>query len=323
MSVLDEAPAVTAIAVPREAAEPTVTRPGSDRAAPQNLRGALWVFGSAFFFVISVSLVKFLGKDMPAPMQAFFRQLTSLAVLMPWILRNPIATFRTNRVGLLLSRSMATSTSMVLGFLSYQLLPLAEANALSFSRVLWMVPLAVLLLRERIPAVRLLATLGGFAGVLLVLNPGNGAHVALWPALAGLGSAFLMAFSLTGVKALSRDHGQLSLLSWSAVLGCLFTLPIALVTGWRMPGLHDALLLLVMGTAGTATQFCYIRGLTLGDATVVVPVDYSRIILSALFGAVFFNELPPPTTWAGVAVIVATTLFITWHAGRSRAATAA
>jgi drug/metabolite transporter (DMT)-like permease len=284
-----------------------------------NVGGALWIFASACCFVVSVSLVKYLGRDVPPAMQVFIRQVIALIVLLPWILRNPVGTFRTRRPGLLFSRSMATSTSMVLAYYSYQRLPLAEANALSFSRVLWMVPLAIFVLGERVPTARLVATLGGFAGVLIVLSPGGGEQLPLWPAAAGLFAAFLLAFSLTGVKSLTRDHGQLSLLAWAAVLGTLFTLPMALLTGWVTPGPRDALLLMVMGAASTATQFCYIRGLTLGDSSVVAPVDYSRIVLSAAFGAIFFGEIPSAATWTGVAVIVGTTLFITWHASRRAA----
>lgn len=284
--------------------------------AAQNARGALWVLVSAVFFVCSISLVKFMGKDVPLGMQVFIRQSVCLVVLLPWILRDPVGTFRTRQPGLFLSRGFATSMSMVLAYYSYQGLPLAEANALSFSRVLWMVPLAMLLLGERVPVPRLLATLVGFGGVLLVLNPGAGEAMAFWPAVAGLTAAVVLAFSLTGVKALSRNHGQLSLLAWAAVMGVGTTLPVALAD-WRMPGLYDGALLLIMGAVGTAAQFCYIRGLSLGDTTVVAPVDYTRIILSAAFGAIFFGELPPASTWAGVAVIVATTLFISWHSHRA------
>lgn len=281
-----------------------------------NVRGALWVFASAFAFVVSVSLVKFLGRNLPPTLPALAHHVASLAVLLPWIVRNPVATFRTSRPGLIVGRSLATSLSMLLAFFAYQRLPLAEANALSFSRVLWLALLAVLFLGERLPPRRLLATLAGFGGVLIVLNPSGGAHVPMLPAAAGLCAALMLAASLTGVKSLTRDHGQVTLLAWSGLLGIVFTLPFALAN-WRTPSLHDALLLAVMGLSGAATQFCYVRGLAWGDATVVAPVDYSRIILSAGFGALFFSEQPPVSTLVGVAIIVGSTLYITWHASRA------
>lgn len=293
----------------------TIARVALPASAADNLRGALLMLLSTVFFVIAMSLVKFLGQDLPVAMQVFARSVFFLLVLLPWILRDPVAAFRTQQPGLFLSRGLATTGSNLLAYYSYQQLPLAEANALSFSRALWLVPLAVVMLGERVRLPRLLATVAGFGGVLLVLDPGGGPALEHLPAAAGLGGAMLLAFSTTGIKALSRNHGQLALLAWAAVLGVLFTLPAAIPV-WQLPNAHDALLLLAMSAAAVCSQFFAIRGLTLGDATVVAPVDYVRIITSALFGWVFFHEVPPPTTWAGAAVIIASTLYITWHASR-------
>ena len=284
---------------------------------PRNVVGGLWVLASAGCFVVSMSLVKFLGNDLPAPMQAFVRQAFGLVILLPWILHNPLGAFRTTRPGLFLSRGLATSASMVISYYSYQELPLAEANALSFTRTLWVVPLAMVMLGEWVPRARLLATVVGFGGVLLILNPGAHQAIPFRPAAAGLVSAMLLAFSLTGIKVLARTHGQLPLMAWAAVLGTLFTLPTA-VLSWRMPDAHDCVLLGVMSLAGISSQYCYTRGLAVAEATVIAPIDYSRIAFSVAIGFVVFREVPPLATWAGVAVIVGTTLFITWHAGRSR-----
>lgn len=282
-----------------------------------NLRGALWVLLSALAFSVSMALVKFMGEGYPPPMQVFIRQLIGLLVLVPFILRDPVQAFATNRLGLFVVRAIATSLSMMLAFASYQQLPLAEANALSFTRTLWMVPLAILMLGERVGMLRFLATLAGFGGVLLVIQPKGSEGVALLPALYGLAAAMLLAFSVTGIKALSRSHGQLQLLSWAGVFGVLFALPAAIPV-WRLPSVHDGLLLLAMGVTGAIAQFCYIRGLSMGDATVLAPVDYSRIIMTSLLGLVIFHELPPSTTWLGVAIIVGGAVLITWHSQRYR-----
>ncbi|CAN5283046.1 DMT family transporter [soil metagenome] len=280
-----------------------------------NVRGALWILLSALTFSVSMALVKFMGTNYPPQMQVFVRQLVGLIVILPWIVRDPVHAFATQKLGLFVARGMATSLSMTLAFFSYQQLPLAESNALSFTRTLWMVPLAILMLGEKVGMLRFLATLAGFGGVLMVLRPTGSQGVALLPALYGLGAAMLLAFSVTGIKALSRSHGQVQLLSWAAVFGVLFTLPAAIPV-WRIPSLHDGLLLFVMGATGAATQFCYIRGLSMGDATVVAPVDYSRIIMTSLLGLVFFHEVPPPSTWIGVAIIVGAAVLITWHSQR-------
>ena len=282
-----------------------------------NAGGALWMLGSALSFTISMSLVKFLGADYPAVMQGFVRQLIGFVALLPFILPNPRAVFATSHLGLIVARGASASIAIILGYYSYQKLPLAEANALSFSRALWLVPLAILFLGERIGRPRLIATLVGFGGVVVVLRPTSPGSFLGIAAFCGLASAVLIALSVTGLKALTRSHGSLSMLAWAALLGTLFTFPAA-IPEWRLPGVRDGLLLLVMGLTGVISQFCYIRGLAMGDATVLAPIDYSRIIFTALFGAVAFGERPSASTWIGVAIIVGSALFITWTAGRYR-----
>ena len=274
------------------------------------------MLGSAVCFTISMSLVKFLGAAYPAALQAFVRQLISFLALLPFILPNPRAVFATSHPGLMLARGVATSSAIILSYYSYQRLPLAEANALSFSRTLWLVPLAILFLGERIGRSRFIATLVGSGGVIIVLRPTSPESFLGVAALCGLLSAVLFAGAVTGIKALTRSHGALSVLAWTALLGTLFTLPAA-IPHWRLPDLRDGLLLLAMGLAGVVSQFCYIRGMAVGEATVLAPIDYSRVIFAALFGAIAFGERPPATTWLGVCIIIGSALFITWQSRRA------
>lgn len=283
-----------------------------------NIRGGLWILGSAFAFTLSMTLVKLMGPGYPSAMQAFVRQFVGLLVLLPFIARSPRVAFRTNNAGLFLARGVATSTAVVLSFYSYEKLPLAEANALSFTRALWIVPFAFLMLRERTGWLRVAATVVGLGGVLLILRPTGAQGLPFLPVMYGLAGAALMAFSVTGIKSLSRSHNQLQLLAWAGVLGTLFTLPTAIPV-WRLPDLKDGLLLTVMGITGVASQFCYIKGLSMGDATILSNVDYARIIMAAILGFVLFHEVPPLMTWAGAAVIVGSAVLITWHSHRRTA----
>ena len=72
-----------------------------------NARGALWMIASAITFTVMTMLIKMLGEDYPAALQAFYRQLAGMAVLLPMILRDPRGSFRTTRPGVLLFRALA------------------------------------------------------------------------------------------------------------------------------------------------------------------------------------------------------------------------
>ncbi|WP_255579991.1 MULTISPECIES: DMT family transporter [unclassified Caulobacter] len=277
-----------------------------------NLRGALWMLASAVGFTVMTTLIKYLGPGYPAALQTFYRQLAGVIVLLPLVARDWRGAFRTTRPGILVFRSSAGVLAMILAFYAYQALPLADANALSFTRTLWLVPLAALVLREPLGPLRISAALIGFVGVLVMLRPGadgSGGWVG-WPQAAALASALLFALTITGMKVMTRDHSPFTLLVYAAVLGLVFSLPPALFV-WRWPSLPDLGLLAAMGVIGTLTQGCYIKGMEAGEAAVMAPIDYTRLVFAVLAGFVLFHEVPKATTLIGAGIVVASTLFIT------------
>jgi drug/metabolite transporter (DMT)-like permease len=200
---------------------------------------------------------------------------------------------------------------MMLSFYAFQEMPLADANALSFTRNLWLVPLAAFVVREQVGALRIGAAVVGFVGVLVMIRPGAGGEFALGlPALAMLAASFLFALTITGMKVMTRDHSPTVLLVWGATLGLVLAIPGAFLT-WRWPEPLDLGLLCLMGVMGTITQACYIKGMQLGDAAAMAPIDYTRLIFSAAAGYLLFSEIPTIWTLIGAVIIVASTLFIT------------
>jgi len=289
-----------------------------------NVQGAFWMLLAAFAFVAMNSLVKYLGPGYPAPLQNFYRQAAGFAVVLPFILRAPRAVLHSDRKLLLLGRAACGTAAMILQFYSYQHLPMAEANGLSFTRPLWIVPLAAFVLHERVGSLRVAAVAIGFGGVLVMLQPwSEHAHFGLAHGAALL-SSLLLALSITGTKSLSSTHSTLTLLAWAAILGVVFTLPAAVLT-WRWPSPTDFALLTAMGVFGIVNQGFFVKAMSVGDAAAMAPLDYTRLILSAGAGYLLFNETPSAMTWAGAGVIAGSTLYITWreqHLAR-RARTAA
>ncbi|MGH8185223.1 MAG: DMT family transporter, partial [Steroidobacteraceae bacterium] len=217
--------------------------------------------------------------------------------------------FRTTRPGILLFRSLTGTVGMILAFYAYQKLPLADANALSFTRTLWLVPLAAFVLHEHVGPRRVCATLVGFGGALLMLQPH--AQFSLgWPAAAALASSLLFALTVTGMKVMTRDHSTLTLMAWAAVLGFVLAVPPALFV-WRWPTYTDLALLGCMGVLGTITQACYINGMAAGDAAVMAPIDYTRLVFAVILGYTLFREVPNTMTMLGAAVVIASTVYIT------------
>ena len=275
------------------------------------------MLASALGFTVMTTLIKFLGNDYPAALQTFYRQMAGFLILLPIILIRGRTVYATTRPWILIFRSSAGTIGMILSFYAFQKMPLADANALSFTRTLWLVPLAAFVLHEKVGPLRIGAALMGFVGVLIMVRPGAASHMAIGlPALAMLASSFLFAMTITGMKVMTRDHSPMVLLVWAATLGVLLAIPGALFV-WRWPEPRDLGLLALMGVMGTVTQACYIRGMAIGDAAAMAPVDYIRLVFSTVAGFVLFHELPGIWTIAGAGVVVASTLFITWREQRA------
>jgi drug/metabolite transporter (DMT)-like permease len=277
----------------------------------RNSRGTLWMLASAASFTVMTMLIKYLGEDYSAPLQTFYRNAAALVFMFPLIARNPRQTFRTTRPGLLLFRATAGTVGMILGFYAYQKMPLADANALSFTRTLWLVPLAAFVLKEQVGPRRVVATMIGFLGALLMLQPSSASGFGL-PAAAALLSALLIALTVTGMKVMTRDHTTMTLMAWSAVLGFLLTIPGALIA-WRTPSLPDLALLSVLGILGLMNQACYIKAMAEGDAMVMAPIDYTRLVFAIILGYALFREVPNSVTMLGAGIIIASTLYISWR----------
>jgi len=282
------------------------------------------MLASAVFFTAMITFIKILGTEFPAPLQVFYRQAAALVFLSPWIVRQGIRVFATTRPLMLVFRSSGGTLGLMLANYAYQQLPLAVANALSFTRALWIAPLALLLLGERLDAARLGATIVGFGGILMILGWDLQQPSALWPSLAGLGSAFLFAFTITGGKVMTRDHSLMTLMAWATVLGTMFALPPSLYI-WRWPTATQFILLVLMGLAATLNQACFFKGLQRGDASAIAPVDYVRLVLAIIVGFFLFSEVPSWTSLAGAAIVVGSALFLAWreHSIGVRAAEAA
>ncbi|MFA5599829.1 MAG: EamA family transporter, partial [Phenylobacterium sp.] len=89
---------------------------------------------SALGFTAMTTLIKYLGDDYSAPLQTFYRQVAGFVVLLPIIIQRRGAAFATTRPGILIFRASAGTLGMILSFYAFQKMPLADANALSFTR---------------------------------------------------------------------------------------------------------------------------------------------------------------------------------------------
>ena len=146
----------------------------------------------------------------------------------------------------------------------------------------------------------------GIVGVLIILRPGFALiEPAAFVMLAG---AFLFAGNMTATKRLSSTDAPLTVIFWMSVLQAPFALAAALPQ-WVAPVAADAPWMLIMGGGSYTAHYCITRAMRLADATVVVPIDFTRLPFIAVIGAVFYGEPLDPLVLVGAAVIFAGTYY--------------
>ncbi len=242
----------------------------------------------------------------------FWRQFTSLPILLVWaMLTGGLSVLKTQRPRAHAVRAGYGIIGMILNFGGVILLPLAEATTFGFTGPLFAVLLSVILLRETVGVWRWSAVLAGFAGVIIIAQPGGG-NIPLFGAGVALGGAFMIALISIQIRDLSRTDKSLTIVFWFSVATVVVSLPILPFVHQPLTG-HQWLLLLGIGLAGTWGQVLITMALRFGEVSSVIVMDYSSLIWATLLGWLVFSALPTTATWFGAPLVVAAGIIITWR----------
>ena len=218
-------------------------------------------------------------------------------------------------LGLHLVRNLAHFAGQNLWFFALTVIPLAQVFALEFTSPIWVLLLSPFVLGERMTQTRVLAALLGFAGILIVARPfGETVGVGVMTAaLAAIGFAISIIFT----KRLTRSERITCILFYLTAMQAVFGIVCAGFDGdIALPSAATAPWLLLIGCAGLLAHFCLTTALSLAPATVVVPIDFVRLPVIALIGAVFYGEAMELWVFGGALLIFAGNYLNIWHETR-------
>ncbi|CAM8648055.1 DMT family transporter [Sphingobium cupriresistens] len=242
----------------------------------------------------------------------FYRQALALPMILLWVaLAGGLRTVRTRRIGVHASRMMLGLTGMLLNFLSYILLPPAEAATIGFTMPIFGTILSALILREATGIHRWAAVLVGFLGVLVIVRPDAG-HFPIQGVAVAIAAALVTASVSLVLRELGRTEAAGVVVFWFTILSMI---PLGIAMPFVAQA-HDALtwgLLMLIGLFGGIAQLCLTAALRWAPVSVVLPMDYTTIIWTSLLGVAIGENWPMATTWAGAALIVVSGLYIAWR----------
>ena len=242
----------------------------------------------------------------------FYRNLFSLPVILLWLAFGPgFAAIRTKRPRAHLSRAAVGLVSMSLNFQALVMLPLAEATTIGFAAPLFAMILSALLLGEQIGWHRWGAVALGFAGVIVVMQPGNSSLP-----LDGLAVAVLAALGVATVVITVRQIGATE---QAATTVFWFNMASLAVMGLPMPWLAHAhslevfAILAVMGITGGIAQMLMTSSLRCAPVAVLAPFDYFQLIWATAIGWLLWAHAPSGSTLAGGLLIAASGIYAAYR----------
>jgi drug/metabolite transporter (DMT)-like permease len=271
---------------------------------------------TALLLAVMFALVKLAStRGVNVVESLFYRQCGSALCATGLVAAGPgFDKLRTRRVWAHVGRMALGLAAMALNFMAFILLPLAEATTIGFSVPIFSVVLAALLLGEPTGKWRWGAVAAGFAGVLLIVQPGSGG-VPLLGASVALVAALLTASVTIVIRRLGATERAATTVFWFAV-SSLVPLGILML---HFAGAHDGVTWLILGglaLAGGLAQLTLTGALRLAPVALVMPMDYTSLLWAVLLGASIFGELPSPWTWIGAPIIIASGLVIVWREHR-------
>lgn len=284
---------------------------------PPPIRGMTLMMIAAMLNMSMAAILKGLVQELPVFEVAFFRHLFGTIILLPLLLRPGANPFRTQRFSLHCLRAVLNIVAILAYFTAVSLIPLAQVTALGFTSPLFASLFAVMVLGEVLRRSRVIGLLLGLAGAVIILRPG---FQEISPgAMLALGSALFWAGAMTCIKSLSRTESSVAVVFYAAVLQMPIAFALTLFV-WVTPTLTQLGLMVIIAIIGTLAQLSITQAFREADSTVVLPMDFTKLIWASLLGYLLFSELPDIWAWVGGAVVFSGVLWVGYSETRDRKA---
>jgi drug/metabolite transporter (DMT)-like permease len=216
------------------------------------------------------------------------------AILVPVIVRSRGDILKSTRTSLQLMRVLLGFTGAICMFYSIAHLPLAEASAITYSRVIFVIALAAVIFGDRVGIIGWGAAVIGLSGVTIMLDP----------AAESLNEAALVAVGGAMIKKLTSTDATATIMCYSAIGFTTLSLIPAILT-WQPISWHSAPVFVLVMIGSITSNWCFINSYRHGEASIIGTVEYSRLVAAAFVGFLIFDEIPSLDATIGICLIMA------------------
>ena len=281
------------------------------------VRACIWMIGA----IVSFTAMAIAGRAVSFELDTFeimlFRSLIGIVIVVVVAsLAGTLQEVRAQKLGLHFIRNVSHFAGQNLWFYSITVIPLAQVFALEFTSPLWVMLLAPLVLGEKLTRSQAIAAVIGFIGILVVTRPSPETFEfgLLTAALAAIGFAGSAVFT----RELTRTDTITCILFYLTVMQAGLGMAFAGFDGdITLPSASNLPWIVVIAIAGLVAHFCLTVALSLAPATIVMPIDFTRLPVIAVVGVLLYAEPLDPFVLLGAALIFGANYYNIWSSTRS------
>lgn len=264
--------------------------------------GVFYIVLSAFCYSL-MSLFVRLSGDLPTFQKAFFRNLVAAFVGLALLIKSGSLKPQKGSLPALLGRSIAGTVGILCNFYAIDNMNISDASILNKLAPFFSIVFSIFILKEKASWKDWLLVATAFGGALFVVKPSFDlaqSAPAVIGAIGGLGAGLAYTF----VRYLgSRGERKSVIVFFFSAFSCLSMLPMTILQYEPMTWMQVGFLLLA-GVAASGAQFSVTAAYAYAPAKEISVYDYSQVLFTALWGALFLTEFPDLLSVIGYVVII-------------------
>ena len=278
--------------------------------ANNKAKGIFHILLAAFGFA-AMSLFVRLSGDLPTAEKAFFRNLIA-AIVALYMLRKSGQNLRIKEDCLptLLLRSIAGTIGIYANFWAISHMAIADANILNKLAPFAAIIMSIFIIGEKPNTFEIGTVITAFIGAAFIVEPGAG--IASLPALVAMLGGIAAGTAYTYVRKLGlMGERKAVIVLFFSTFSCLVSLP-GMITGFVPMTAKQLICLLMAGIMASVGQLNVTAAYSYAPAREISVFDYSQVVFAALFGFIFFREIPDSWSFLGYVIIIATAV-VKWY----------
>ena len=262
--------------------------------------GLLWFLAQSITVPITVVFVRFAAEGAKVPVLIFIQNFLSFVILGSFLLLKGVSV-KTNRLKLHAIRNVFGLGAWTCFFYAITMMPLNSVTAITFTAPLVATLLAVIYLKEKLHGHRLHGLIIGFVGMLILLRPGSEVYSSA--GVIALSGVLMVSVAQILMNILNRTESSIVVVFYMTLLSTLMSAPFAAYV-WEVPTAESMFWITMIAIAAIFNVYAIVRAIKHAEIGVLMPLDFVRLIVTAILAYEIFDEKLDYMEALGAAVII-------------------